>query len=121
MNEQSNTQAAPRRARHLMDMNAPRPVRNEAAEKRSITNVQRWVMSVLVVSTVLHFALGLILATKIIENPQPGAAEGLCILAGVFGVLAVVLGRLIHGASWKTPWLLLGVIPTLVGFWYISF
>ena len=111
--------AAPRRARHLMDPNALEGPRDRVAAQRSFSNVQRWVMSVLAVSTILHMALGLILATRIIDNPQPGAAEMLCVLAGVFGVLAVVAGRMIHGKSPLSWWLVLGAVPTLIGLWYI--
>jgi hypothetical protein len=103
-----------------MDPDAPRPVRNRSAESRSLTNVQRWVMSVLAVSTILHLSLGLVLATQVVENPQAGAAEGLCVLAGAFGVIAVGTGLAIHGRPILSPWLALGIIPTLLGFWYIS-
>jgi DMSO reductase anchor subunit len=102
-----------------MDPNAPKAAATPS-EKRSLSNVQRWVMSVLAVSTILHMALGLILLTAVIDNPQPGAAEGLCVIAGVFGVLAVVTGRVIHGAKPLSPWLALGIIPTLIGFWFIN-
>ncbi len=113
-------QAAPRRARHLMDPNALEAPRDRVEAQRKFTNVQRWVTSVLAVSTILHLAFGIILATKAIDNPQPGAAEMLCVLAGAFGVLAVLAARLIHGKSLVSWWLLLGVIPTLIGLWYIN-
>lgn len=116
----AQAEVAPRRARHLMDPDALHAPRDRVAAQRSFTNVQRWVMSVLAVSTILHLALGLILSTKIIDNPQPGAAEMLCVIAGIFGVLAVVAARLIHGKSIRTWWLVLGVIPTLIGLWYIN-
>ena len=34
-------------------------------------------------------------------------------------MLAVATGRLIHAKSPFTPWLLLGLIPALVGFWLV--
>lgn len=111
--------ATPRRARHLMDPNAPRPVTNRAEEERKLGNVQRWVMSVLAVTTVLHLSLGIVLATEVIDNPQPGAAEGLCVIAGAFGVIAVIIGRVIHRKRVLSWWLLLGLLPMLFGFAYI--
>ncbi|MGN0064771.1 MAG: hypothetical protein ACI379_11055 [Nocardioides sp.] len=125
MNEQpvpvtTEPATAPRRARHLMDLDAPRTAPNQVAEKRSLTNVQRWVASTLAVSTVLHLALGLILATKIIDNPQPGAEEMLCVMAGMLGVIAVGIARLIHGKKPLSWWLVIGFVPTLLGLWYIN-
>jgi hypothetical protein len=109
----------PRKARHLMDLSAPRPPASSAAEKRSLTNVQRWVASTLVVSTILHLAFALILATEIITNPQPGAKEMLCVIAGVLSVISVALARLIHGKRPISWWLLLGTLPTFFGLWWI--
>ena len=47
-------QTPPRRRRHLMDPDAPPPVRDHAAENESLSQVQRWVMSVLAVTTIFH-------------------------------------------------------------------
>ena len=40
---------------------------------------------------------------------------GLCIIGGPFGVVAVGVGRLIHQKPIASPWLLLGLLPGLVG------
>ena len=45
--------AAPRRARHLMDPNAPQ---RDTINSVGTTRVQTWVMSTLVVTTILHLA-----------------------------------------------------------------
>lgn len=110
----------PRRARHLMDPHAPRPQRDHAAEQKNLTRVQRWVMSVLAVTTVLHMSGALVLFAVTLDDPQPGARVGLCVLAGAFGVIAVALARVIHGRSAVTPWLLLGTLPTLLGLWAVQ-
>ena len=110
-----DTTAPPRRARHLMDPHAPRPVRDQGREDRSLSRVQRWVMSVLAVSTLGHLAGGIVLAALTIDDPQPGARVGLCVIAGAFGVLAVVVGLAIHGRRLLSPWLLVGLLPTAVG------
>ncbi|QBX56125.1 hypothetical protein EXE58_12055 [Nocardioides seonyuensis] len=109
------TTVTPRRARHLMDPDAPRPARDQAREDRSLSRVQRWVMSVLAVTTIGHLAGGIVLAALTIDDPQPGARVGLCVIAGAFGVLAVVVGLAIHGRRLLSPWLLVGLLPTVVG------
>jgi lipopolysaccharide export LptBFGC system permease protein LptF len=114
------TEPAQPRRRHLMDPNAPRPVRDHAAENKSLSRVQRWVMSALVVTTLFHLVMGLIVAALFIDNPRPGAQVGLCLIAGAFGVIAVAVGFLIHGKKPLTPWLLVGLIPSAVGIYLVN-
>ncbi|MFT4083886.1 MAG: hypothetical protein QM638_14985 [Nocardioides sp.] len=103
--------APTKRRRHLMDPNNPvRPV-NDA----SLTNVQRWVFSVLAVFTIAHLAIGLVVAGVMIDPDQPSARIGLCIIAGAFGVIGVAAGFAIHRTNPFRPWLLLGLLPTVVG------
>jgi len=114
------TPERPRRARHLIDFDAPPPIRNLEREQASLERVQRWVMSVLAVTTLAHLAVGLVVAAVMLDAPRPGARVGLCVIAGAFGVIAVVLARLIHGRSALTPWLLVGTLPTVVGVWLLE-
>lgn len=109
------TEQAPPRRRHLMDLDAPRPVRDHASEARSLSRVQRWVMSVLAVTTIFHLVMGLIIAALFLDDPRPGAQVGLCLIAGAFGVIAVAVALVIHGRFPLTPWLLVGVVPSAVG------
>lgn len=105
------TDAAPRRRRHLMDPAHPvRPVND-----RALTQVQRWVMSTLAVFTIAHLAAGLVVAALEVPDSARTAQVGLSVIAGAFGVLAVVAGRAIHRRSPLSPWLLLGLLPTAVG------
>jgi hypothetical protein len=100
-----------KRPRHLMDPANPiRPV-NDA----SLSNVQRWVLSVLAVSTVLHMAIGVAIGSLFVREDAIDARIGLNVIAAAFGVLAVAAGRLIHRASLTTPWLVVGVVPGVVG------
>ena len=109
----------PRRRRHLMDPNAPRPVRDPASENKSLTRVQRWVMSALAVTTIFHLVMGLIIAALFLDDPRPGAQVGLCMIAGAFGVIAVALAFVIHGKKPFTPWLLVGLVPSAIGLFLI--
>lgn len=107
--------AQPKRRRHLMDPNAPRPVRDHAAENKNLSRVQRWVMSALAVTTIFHLVMGLIIAALFLDDPRPGARVGLCLIAGAFGVIAVAVAMLIHDRLPLTPWLLVGLVPSAIG------
>lgn len=102
-----------RRQRHLMDPNNPRPVtRREDVER--LERVQKWVLSVLIVTTILHLSAGLGISAQYVDEGATTAAVGLSVLAGAFGVIAVAAGRAIHRKPIPSVWLLLGVIPGLV-------
>jgi len=103
--------------RHLMDPDAPRPVRDSARSERNLTRVQRWVMSALAVTTILHLSAGLIFAAVFLDDPRPGAEVGLNLIAAAFGVLAVAAALGIHGRRILSPWLALGLLPGLIGLW----
>lgn len=104
--------------RHLLDLDAPRRViRDPAADERSLGRVQRWVMSTLAVITILHLSAGLVLSAMYLDDATPASQVGLNVIAGAFGVLAVVVGLGIHGRRLVSPWLLLGMVPALVGLW----
>ncbi len=81
----------------------------------SLTSVQRWVMSVLAVTTIGHLAVGIVVGAAYVGDERAGADVGLLVIAGVLGVLGVAAGFLIHERSPFTPWLLVGTLPALVG------
>ncbi|HET6562537.1 MAG TPA: hypothetical protein VFG72_11735 [Marmoricola sp.] len=85
----------------------------------TLTHVQMWVLSVLVVSTMLHFAAGLVLAAFYVDDDRLDAQIGLLVLAGIFGVLSVAAGAAIHRKRLLTGWLLLGSVPALVGAYFL--
>jgi hypothetical protein len=82
---------------------------------QSLTNVQRWVMSVLAVTTIVHFSAGLALAAVLVDDAHLDARIALNVLAAVSGVMAVAVGRAIHGRALLSPWLVLGIVPGVVG------
>lgn len=97
--------------------NLVRPVND-----RSLTQVQRWVMSVLVVFTIAHLAVGIALAALFVKDDATAARIGLNVIAAAFGVIGVAAGVLIHGNNpTKRPWvwwLPLGLLPGIVGAWF---
>jgi hypothetical protein len=101
-----------------MDPANPRP-RVSARPGMSLSTVQMWVLSVLVVSTMLHFAGGLVLAAFYVDDDRTDAQVGLLVLAGVFGILSVLAGALIHRKRLFGWWLGLGLLPALVGAYFM--
>jgi hypothetical protein len=104
------------RPRHLMD---PDNLQRPSVASREITRVQQWVLSVLVTTTILHFSAGLAIAGVYADGSRPGAGVGLNVLAAVCGVGAVLIARLIHRRPAVSWWLLLGLVPGIVGAWIV--
>ena len=98
-------------------MTPGQPVRQPARGAMTITSVQRWIMSSLAVTTILHLAGGLVLAAKVADVRS--SQIGLLVIAGAFGVLAFAAGVVIHGRSPLHPLLLLGLLPALAGAWWV--
>lgn len=81
-----------------------------------VERVQKWVMSALLTTTAVIFATGLALLAG--HSDRAGAKPGLLVIAGIVGVCAVGAARFIHGKSPLSPWLVLGVVPAVAG-WYL--
>lgn len=77
-------------------------------------------MSTLAVITIEHLAAGLVVAALFIDESRLDSRIGLLVIAGLFGVVAVVSARVIHQKRPLSPWLLLGFAPTVVGA-YLAF
>src|SRR4051794_164115 len=77
--------------------------------------VQKWVLSALAFTTIIHLSAGLVIAAVYIDHDRPDARIGLNVIAAAFGVVAVAVFRAIHQKKLASPWLLLGVIPGIVG------
>ena len=103
---------------HLLDMDAPRQVvKDPEQDARDLARVQRWVMSVLAVTTIVHLVVGLVVAAVMLDDAPDSSRIGLNVIAGIFAAGAVVAARAIHGRRILSPWLLLGVVPTAIGLW----
>jgi hypothetical protein len=79
----------------------------------SLTIVQRWVMSTLVALTIMHLAIGVMLAAYFSDRQD--ARIGLLVISGAFGIVAIAAALIIHKHRLVSPWLLLGLVPALVG------
>jgi len=86
----------------------------------SLGQVQKWVLSTLAVVTIGHLAAGLVVAAVFIDESRLDSRIGLLVIAGLFGVIAVLTARVIHQKRLLSPWLLLGFLPTVIGA-YLAF
>ena len=109
----TNPVPAPVRVRvrkHLIDPSRPRP---QNREPMSLGRVQRWVLSTLAASTIMHLAAGLVVSAAFAERLD--ARVGLLVIAAAFGVLAMVAALVIHQQRLLSTWLLVGLAPAVAG------
>lgn len=102
-----------------MDPDNPRreTIRDSGSGPMHLEPVQKWVLSVLAAVTIAHLAVGLVIAALYVDQSRTDAVVGLNIIAAAFGVIAVAVFQAIHQRPMLTPWLLLGLVPGVVGLW----
>lgn len=101
-------------------MDAPRRVvKDPDQDARDLARVQRWVMSVLAVTTMVHLVAGLVVAAVLLDDAPDSSRIGLNVIAGIFAAGAVAAARAIHGKRVLSPWLMLGAVPTAIGLWLV--
>ena len=96
--------------KHLMTPGQPRPQQRYST---SLTSVQRWVMSTLVATTILHLSVGVVVAAYFSDRLD--SQIGLLVISALFGLIAFGAALLIHKRSPLSLWLLPGLVPALVG------
>lgn len=96
--------------KHLMDPNRPRP---QNRESMSLGTVQKWVLSSLAATTIMHLAAGLVVAAIFADRLD--AQIGLLAIGAAFGLIAIIAALLIHQHRLLSPWLVLGLVPSAVG------
>lgn len=96
--------------KHLMIPGQPRRTN---PERMSVGIVQRWVLSTLTATTILHLAVGLVVAAAYADRLS--ARVGLLVIAAAFGVIAIIAALMIHQHRLLSGWLLLGLAPAAVG------
>jgi len=100
--------------KHLMTPGQPRP---QQRYNTSLTSVQRWVMSTLVATTILHLSVGVVVAAYFSDRLD--SQVGLLVISALFGLIAFGAALLIHKRSPLSLWLLPGLLPALVGAYLI--
>ncbi|MEV5002373.1 hypothetical protein [Nocardioides sp. LML1-1-1.1] len=109
-------QPSPRR-RHLMDPSAPRKAPDPQDIER-LQRTQRRVVAALIVTTVLHLAVGFVIAADHVDPDRTDARVGLSLIATAFMVGGIAATLLVLRRSWRSPWLLLGLLPGIAGIWW---
>ena len=111
-----DTPAPARRRKGLLD---PADLRGSHLRSQGtlegLDHVRQWVLSVLIVSTILHLAAGTAALAVFRDDLSSSGRVVLLIVAACIGVLAVVAGRVIHRRPPLSAWLLLGLVPSVVG------
>ena len=106
----SGQSGPPAGRKHLMTPGQPRP---QQRYNTSLTSVQRWVMSTLVATTILHLSVGVVVAAYFSDRLD--SQIGLLVISALFGLIAFGAALLIHKRSPLSLWLLPGLVPALVG------
>ena len=111
----SHGQSGPPAVRkHLMIPGQPRPPQRDSM---SLGSVQKWVMSTLVATTILHLAAGVVVAAYF--SDEVVSQVGLLVISALFGLIAFEAALLIHKHRPVSLWLLPGLVPALVGAYLI--
>lgn len=101
-----------------MDPTAPRKAPDPKDLER-LHRVQRRVISVLIITTVLHLTAGFVLFARYDVDPaRTDAKVVLCLVGAAFLVGGIAATLVVNGRRWLSPWLLLGVVPAVVGIWW---
>ena len=80
--------------------------------------MQTWVMSALLLTTALIFSGGLTALAASIDD-RDSSRGGLLVIAAVVGVMGMAGVRALNDKSVLTPWLAAGLLPALVGWYFL--
>lgn len=100
-----------------MDPTAPRTAPDPQDVAR-LQTVQRRIVSALVLTTILHLSVGFVVAADHVDAERPDARIALCVIGAAFAVGGIATTLVINRRSWRSPWLLLGLLPGVLGIWW---
>ena len=101
-----------------MDPDAPRKVAHPKDLGR-LHRVQRRVISVLIVTTLIHLTVGLVLAADSVDEDRLDAQLGLILLGAAFYVVGIAAVRAINRKPLVTWWMLTALVPVAAGLWWV--
>lgn len=111
-------QSSPPRRRHLMDPNAPRKA-TDPKDLERLHRVQRRVVSVLIITTLIHLTVGLVLAADAIDDDRRYAQVILILIGAAFYVLGIAAVSAINKKPLLSWWMLTGLVPVAAGLWWV--
>lgn len=83
----------------------------------NVKQVQRWVITALVITTAIHFVGGLLLMARYLGTAD--AFWVLTIISAIVMTLSVIGSLILHQKKILSPWLLVGVIPLVISFIWV--
>lgn len=101
-----------------MDPDAPRKVADPKDLER-LHRVQRRVMSVLIITTLIHLTVGLVLAADAVSDDRRDAQVLLILLGAAFYLVGIAAVRAINNKPLLTWWMLTGLVPIAAGLWWV--
>lgn len=101
-----------------MDPNAPRK-KTDPEDLLRLERVQRRVLAALTLTTVLHLAVGLIIAADHVDPDRLDAQLGLIAIGTAFGVAGIGATLALLRRPMLSWWLLLGLLPGVAGVWWV--
>lgn len=102
-----------------MDPSQPRK-RPSAQDLERLHRVQRRVVSVLVMTTLVHLTVGLILAARFdVAGHRADAKVALVLVGAAFFACGIAASRAINRKPVLTWWLALAVVPAALGIWWV--
>ncbi len=101
-----------------MDPNAPRK-RTDPEDLARLEKVQRRVLAVLALTTVLHLSVGLIIAADHVDPDRLDAQLGLIAIGTAFGVGGIAATLALLRRPMLSWWLVLGLLPGVAGVWWV--
>jgi hypothetical protein len=93
--------------------------RRRTPKPMNIETVQRWVVSVILFHVGSVPTVSLAVYSIGFTHTDRGRGIGLWLMSGVIGLLTIAGIRLIFQRTPFSPWLLLGILPTVVTGFYI--
>jgi len=100
-----------------MEPGAPRR-EHDPRDLERLQRVQRRVVSALILTTILHLSVGFVIAADHVADERVDARIGLNVIAAAFMAGGIAATLAVNGRSWRSPWLLLGLVPGVVGIWW---
>ncbi|MFC6153588.1 hypothetical protein [Nocardioides yefusunii] len=83
-----------------------------------VKQVQRWVITALVITTAIHFVGGLLLLIPYVGTDS--AFWVLTVISAIVMAISIIGALLLHNKRWLSPWLLFAAVPVIISFIWVK-